>query len=120
MSSETMCIQCGQPAGDPLRLNHMPNGKACVVCRDRLLDSLPAPFPAAVTRENEAGQLFSTVDQPAGADASDGPIGPDGIEEPGEPDIAAESEGATHLRALPPMEPGVMPYEDDGGYTPSA
>ncbi|MCA8981613.1 MAG: hypothetical protein H6831_09505 [Planctomycetes bacterium] len=45
--SETSCIQCGQPSGTPLRLNHLPNGLPCPVCRDRLLESLPAPFGGA-------------------------------------------------------------------------
>jgi len=102
MSSETMCIQCGQPAGDPLRLNHMPNGKSCTACRDRLLDSLPAPFPAAVAHENAAGKLFSMQ----GTKAEASPV--------------SAAEDSSQLRALPPVEPGSVPYEDDGGYTPSA
>lgn len=104
MSSDTKCIQCGQPAGDPLRLNHMPNGKACTACRDRLLDSLPAPFPAAVAHENPAGKLFSMQ----GADS-----------EPESTQVSA-TEDSSQLRALPPVDPGSVPYEDDGGYTPSA
>ena len=41
--SETSCIQCGQPGGSQ-RLNHLPNGLPCPVCRERLLESIPAPF----------------------------------------------------------------------------
>lgn len=50
--SEPSCIQCGQPGGAQ-RLNHLPNGLPCPVCRDRLLESLPAPF-AGLGAEEEA------------------------------------------------------------------
>lgn len=50
---ETSCIQCGQPSGAPQRLNHLANGLPCPVCRDRLLESLPAPF-AGLGADEEA------------------------------------------------------------------
>jgi len=104
MSSDTVCIQCGQPAGDPLRLNHMPNGKACSACRDRLLDSLPAPFPSAVVREPRPQIMGPT----------------DSKRQENEPAMDVAYESPTHLRALPPTEPPPLSMEDDGGYTPSA
>jgi len=49
MSSDTAtrCFTCGQPAGDPARFNHLPNGRPCPTCRDRLLESLAPLIPAA-------------------------------------------------------------------------
>ena len=102
MSGETLCFQCGLPAGE-MRLNHMPNGKVCPTCRDRLLDSLPAPFPTPVSREAEGA-------------------------ESGTEEEAREQEPVT-LRALPgeataESEPRAESDETDtdeyGGYTPSA
>lgn len=46
MTNPAVCFTCGLPTGDPLRLNHLPSGQVCTACRDRLLDLLPAPFPA--------------------------------------------------------------------------
>lgn len=101
MSSDTVCIQCGQPAGDPLRLNHMPNGRACSACRDRLLDSLPAPFPSPVVRENEVENGLPECEEPEEVEATD-------------------EEASSRLRALPQDDSQSMSFEDDGGYKPSA
>jgi hypothetical protein len=49
MTNPAVCFTCGLPTGDPLRLNHLPSGQVCTACRDRLLDLLPAPFPARPT-----------------------------------------------------------------------
>ena len=106
MSGETLCFQCGLPAGE-MRLNHLPNGKVCPTCRDRLLDSLPAPFPTPVSRDAEEA-------------------------EPRTEDASEEQEPVT-LRALPgeqasddaapeSRDASVDHDENDeyGGYTPSA
>jgi hypothetical protein len=45
-SSETVCITCGLPSGDPPRLNHLPGGQVCPACRDRLLATLPPLLPS--------------------------------------------------------------------------
>lgn len=51
--ADTPCIQCGQPSGEPPRLNHLPNGLPCPSCRDRLLEALPPPFPGTPEPEEE-------------------------------------------------------------------
>lgn len=45
--SEPLCFTCGLPSGGAERLNHLPNGQVCPACRDRLLETIPAPFPGA-------------------------------------------------------------------------
>jgi len=45
--SNPLCFTCGLPFGDAARLNHLPSGQVCPSCRDRLLETLPAPFPAS-------------------------------------------------------------------------
>jgi hypothetical protein len=49
-SKETLCFTCGLPISDPPRFNHLPNGRPCPSCRDRLLESLPAPLPGVEAR----------------------------------------------------------------------
>jgi hypothetical protein len=46
MAREPVCFACGCPTGPLPRLNHLPNGRVCPTCRDRLLDSLPPVLPA--------------------------------------------------------------------------
>jgi hypothetical protein len=41
----SLCITCGLPAASDQPLNRLEDGRACPTCRDRLLDSLPPPFP---------------------------------------------------------------------------
>lgn len=41
----SICIECGQSAGDPPVLNNLPDGRPCAGCRDRVLDALPAILP---------------------------------------------------------------------------
>lgn len=107
MSSETLCFQCGQPAGNPLRLNHMPNGTVCSVCRDRLLDALPAPFPAPVSREESHPAVTSEA---AVSEESD-------VTEPAQGEEASER---PTLRAVPPPD-GEEPHPfGDDGFKPSA
>jgi len=50
-----VCFTCGQPSGDLLRLNTMPNGQVCPTCRDRLLEGIPAALPSeeAFSEESE-------------------------------------------------------------------
>lgn len=47
---EPLCFTCGLPAGKSARFNHLPNGQVCPSCRDRLLATLPAPFPVGFAR----------------------------------------------------------------------
>jgi len=64
MSSDraTRCFTCGQPAGDPVRFNHLSNGRPCPTCRDRLLESLGSLIPgigveaAAPVREEASSE----------------------------------------------------------------
>ena len=58
-SQETVCFTCGQPAGDPTRLNCLPGGQACPACRDRLLESLPACLPS----EQEVERVALTLEE---------------------------------------------------------
>ncbi|MAF65513.1 MAG: hypothetical protein CMJ84_07630 [Planctomycetes bacterium] len=44
---EPRCFRCGQAAGGPPRFRFLPNGAPCPICRDRLLESLPAALPGA-------------------------------------------------------------------------
>jgi hypothetical protein len=46
MAREPVCFACGSPTGPFPRLNHLPDGRVCPTCRDRLLDSLPPVLPA--------------------------------------------------------------------------
>lgn len=43
---QTICIQCGQQAIDPTRINHLPDGRPCPICAERLLMMLPPLLPA--------------------------------------------------------------------------
>ena len=107
MSAETLCFQCGQPAGDPTRLNHMPNGSVCPTCRDRLLDSLPAPFPTPVTRDVDAREHRVSPSEPAARTRP----------EPEEVEELREAPPSTRLRAL--GQGPSNPFRDDD-YKPSA
>lgn len=71
--SETSCIQCGQPSGSPQRLNHLANGLPCPICRDRLLESLPAPFGGQSREEEveEAARSFEPRYLSGGGDRPD-------------------------------------------------
>ncbi|NUP96722.1 MAG: hypothetical protein HUU28_11225 [Planctomycetaceae bacterium] len=46
-SAPTLCIHCGQAAGDPTRFNRLQDGRACPTCADRLLAMLPPVLPAS-------------------------------------------------------------------------
>lgn len=52
---ETLCFTCGLPISDPPRFNHLPNGRSCPACRDRLLESIPAPLPAGAKAAAKRG-----------------------------------------------------------------
>ncbi|HTF90419.1 MAG TPA: hypothetical protein VK843_18525 [Planctomycetota bacterium] len=41
----SLCITCGLDAGPSNHLNRMEDGRTCPTCRERLLASLPPPFP---------------------------------------------------------------------------
>ena len=41
----TVCITCGEPAGDPPVLNRLEDGTPCPTCADRVLEGLPAALP---------------------------------------------------------------------------
>jgi hypothetical protein len=76
--SETSCIQCGQPGGSQ-RLNHLPNGLPCPVCRDRLLESIPAPFGGMDT-EIEAEEAAGSFEPRFLAGGGEGEWSPDADE----------------------------------------
>jgi hypothetical protein len=44
-TSRAVCIQCGQSADDFARLNHLPDGRPCPACAERLLALLPSLLP---------------------------------------------------------------------------
>lgn len=46
LHSDPVCITCGLSAGQPAQLNRLHNGQTCPSCRDRVLESLPAPLPS--------------------------------------------------------------------------
>lgn len=45
---QPVCINCGLPVGEPLRLNRLHNGQVCPTCRDRVLDAIPPALPSVV------------------------------------------------------------------------
>lgn len=93
---ETLCITCGLPAGEPLRMNHLPSGAPCPACRDRLLDGLDAPLPADLMRLGEPKPLTAEEAE------EDAPyVAPRALEPAGE-------------------EPPVDEDDESGGYKPSA
>jgi hypothetical protein len=56
------------PAGPSALLNRLPNGQTCPVCRERLLDTLRAPFPserfvvATVDRAQELDEVAAETE----------------------------------------------------------
>ena len=44
-SGASLCFSCGQPVGEPPRLNLLAGGRPCPTCADRLLESLPPILP---------------------------------------------------------------------------
>ncbi|MEO6710934.1 MAG: hypothetical protein ABI054_11035 [Planctomycetota bacterium] len=44
----SLCITCGLDAGPSNHLNRMEDGRTCPTCCERLLASLPPPFPGFV------------------------------------------------------------------------
>lgn len=46
-TGQPICMTCGQPAGAPLRFNHLPSGEPCVACAERLLDAMQPLLPGA-------------------------------------------------------------------------
>ncbi len=82
MNTETPCITCGLPSGDPPRLNHLPSGLICPSCHDRLLESLPPMLPvdstSGIARESVPDEQIAFgggIDE--GWEApGEGPIGP--------------------------------------------
>ena len=49
---DPLCFTCGH-ACDGRHFNRLKNGAICPTCRDRLLDSLPAPLPRRTKAEEE-------------------------------------------------------------------
>lgn len=71
-SAQTLCIHCGQAAGDPTRFNRLQDGRACPTCADRLLAMLPPVLPAVkgaatelVESEDEVELEADDYDRPA-------------------------------------------------------
>lgn len=46
MGRDPVCIACGQAVGPKPRLNQLSDGRTCLACADRLLDSLPPLLPS--------------------------------------------------------------------------
>ena len=44
--AETICFTCGEPVGEPFRLNRLDDGRICPTCCERVLHSLPPIFPS--------------------------------------------------------------------------
>jgi hypothetical protein len=42
----TICFTCGEPVGEPYRLNRLEDGKICPTCCERVLQALPPIFPS--------------------------------------------------------------------------
>jgi len=55
-SGETLCITCGQTAGDPPQLNHLASGEVCPACHARFLDSQPPLLPGFQHAPAEASE----------------------------------------------------------------
>lgn len=63
--SQTLCITCSLPIGEPLRLNRLHNGQVCPSCRDRVLESIPPALPtAAVERTADDWAIGEIRDDP--------------------------------------------------------
>ncbi len=77
-SHEVVCFSCGQPVGDPPRLNTTPGGDNCPACAERLLESLPGVFHAPVAIEAVATQpgVVEGADQAQGAEGGAAPARP--------------------------------------------
>lgn len=72
----TLCFTCGLPIADPPRFNHLPSGRPCPTCKDRLLESLPALLPAEPSEQAQAGdetQLPEAAGPRAGLEVLRGP-----------------------------------------------
>jgi len=61
-SNETVCFTCGLPAGEFPRLNHLPSGRVCPTCRDRLLAMLPPIFPGSSSEPSEVEEAVEALD----------------------------------------------------------
>lgn len=61
---QPVCFTCGQPIGEPPRINELADGEPCPSCRDRLLDSLPPLLPSW-------SPAVTTDDEPVGLDAEE-------------------------------------------------
>jgi DNA-directed RNA polymerase subunit RPC12/RpoP len=58
--SKTLCITCGIQVEETTQLNRLPNGQICPTCRERVLDSIPAPLPRGpeIVERSERMSLF--------------------------------------------------------------
>lgn len=59
----TLCFTCGLPIADPPRFNHLPSGRPCPTCKDRLLESLPPLLPAEPAETTEPGQQLQAPEE---------------------------------------------------------
>ncbi|MCY3001922.1 MAG: hypothetical protein NTV21_08960 [Planctomycetota bacterium] len=72
-SAQTLCIHCGQAAGDPTRFNRLQDGRACPTCADRLLAMLPPVLPAVKGAVAELEDAEDEVEVEADGDDYDRP-----------------------------------------------
>src|SRR5262245_6416935 len=67
--ADPVCFTCGEPVGEPYRLNRLEDGTICPSCRDRVLAALPPIFPsrprAGKEIEVDAGRVESDDPPPA-------------------------------------------------------
>jgi len=71
-SDETICIACGQPAGDPPKLNRLESGQPCRSCANRFLDAQPSLLPGAPVLDEDRDEVESWQQGPSGALDDDG------------------------------------------------
>ncbi len=74
--NEVVCIQCGQPIGDPPRLNLLAEEEPCPACAERLLESLPGIFHTPYESPTEAPVDTGSGYEGSGYEPSDPGVDP--------------------------------------------
>jgi len=68
MARNPVCIGCGLPTGPFPRLNRLTDGRPCPRCQQRLLETLPAPFPTPFEEPAEREPEWAADADPEGLD----------------------------------------------------
>ena len=58
------CFHCGNPVGDPPRLNELEEGDNCPACAERLLETLPPIFHTSWEEPHPHGAPAGEDDEP--------------------------------------------------------